>query len=134
MNKDVDKKRKRKTFKSRFISKLKVEVLEDPPRGRKVKLINDFIFYDKAGRSWRAPRGSIVDGASIPRILWRATGSPYVGLYRRASVIHDVYCENKKRSSRDTHRVFYEAMRVDGVPKKKALRMYWAVKTFGPKW
>jgi len=39
------------------------------PDGRTMELLEDFSFVDAKGTSWLAPAGSIVNGASIPRIL-----------------------------------------------------------------
>jgi hypothetical protein len=101
--------------------------------GRSMQLLNDVAFLDNRGRRWQAWKGDIVDGASIPRFFWRFIGSPFVGKYRRASVIHDVYCKTEVVRSPEVHKMFYEAMRHDGVPRVKAYAMWLAVRTFGPR-
>ena len=101
---------------------------------RKMRLIESVSFRDKSGVIWIAHAGDVVDGASIPRFFWRFIGSPFIGNYRRASVIHDVYCQIKVRSSEDTHNVFRDMMEFDGVSGWKARAMYYAVMAFGPKW
>ncbi len=45
-----------------------------------------------------------------------SAGSPFVGDYRRASVIYDVACVERKHSDVAVHLRFYNAMRADGVP------------------
>ncbi len=105
-----------------------------PESPREMELVSPFSFIDKYGFKWFAPCGSIVDGASIPRLFWRFIGSPFVGKYRRASVIHDVYCKTKSMPHKKVHKMFYEAMLADGVSKIKAKQMYLAVKIGGPKW
>lgn len=114
-----------------FIGNFNFQALGD---GRKIKLLNEIIFIDFKGKKWIAPKGHIVDGASIPRNLWSIIGSPLVGKYRIASVIHDVACDGKTQSWQATHRVFYEAMLASGVTKRKAEKMYTAVYNFGPRW
>ncbi len=79
------------------------------------------------------PAGAKTDGASIPRILW-VTYPPFTGKYRLAAVVHDHYCQQRSRRWKDTHKVFYEAMRTSGVPEKTAKVMYGAVYGFGPRW
>lgn len=103
--------------------------------GRKMQLLEDFTFVDAAARRWKAPKGSTIDGASIPRALWWA-GGPYEGQYRDGSVVHDVYCdENPKTATwRAVHRMFYDAMVTSGVEKARALVMYGAVYRHGPRW
>ena len=101
---------------------------------RDMKLIEPVLFTDSKGVGWLAPTGSIIDGASIPRFFWRLIGAPLSGIYRRASVIHDVFCVTKTRPHKEVHKMFYEAMIADNVPKLKAKSMYRAVRMFGPKW
>ena len=60
---------------------------------RDLELTRDFAFVEPTGR-WDAPAGSVVNGASIPSGLRSIIGSPFVGNYRRAAVIHDVYYRN----------------------------------------
>lgn len=107
---------------------------QDDPHGRKMKLEKDFTFIDGAGVKWVASSGRIVDGASIPRIIWPILGGPYEGLYREASVVHDVACEDKTRPWEHVHRMFYEAMLTSGVDSSDAKIMYAAVYHFGPRW
>ena len=118
-------------MKGYFIGDVAVRWLKD---GRKMKLLEDFAFVDSRRKKWLAPKGSIIDGASIPRMLWAVTGSPFVGSYRRASVLHDVACTVRKRAYRRVHKMFYEAMLAGGTPKRQAEQMYLAVSVFGPKW
>jgi len=99
-----------------------------------MRILEDVSFFDSAGKEWKAPAGSIVDGASIPRAFWTAIGSPFVGMYRRASVIHDVACQDRTEPHRAVHDMLFEAMILDGVPLTKARIMHDAVMTTGPKW
>lgn len=101
---------------------------------RDMQLLEEFVFTDPDGKRWIAPEGSIVNGASIPAVLWSSIGPPFVGDYRRASVIHDVACEERREPHDEVHLVFYNAMRADGVGWLKANAMYQAVKRFGPTW
>lgn len=101
---------------------------------RIMRLVHGLCFTDKHWKIWSVRKNSIIDGASIPRILWSVVGSPFVGRYRRASVFHDVYCEKKTESCFETHRMFLELMLEDGVSKYKAYKLYFAVLLFGPKW
>lgn len=102
---------------------------------RDMTLLTDFAFIDSRGVEWRAPAGACIDGASIPEPLWsQLIGTPYIGDYRRASVVHDVACQERTRPHEEVHYMFYEAMLCDGVSPERALLMYTAVRTFGPKW
>ena len=62
-------------------------VAEWMPNGRDMKLREDFAFVDAAGTVWKAPRGAVINGASIPQALWWS-GGPFEGVYRTASVVH----------------------------------------------
>jgi hypothetical protein len=72
-------------------------------------LLESFWYIDPHGRRWEAPKGSVTNGASIPRTLWSAVGSPFTGNYRRASIIHDISIRSPGvlRSEADT--MFYFA-------------------------
>jgi hypothetical protein len=102
--------------------------------GRTMTLERPFAFVGPKCRRWSVPSGAVVDGASIPRILWAAIGGPFEGLYRNASVVHDWYCAVRTEPYRDVHRMFYEGMIAAGVPKWKALGFYWTVLKAGPSW
>jgi hypothetical protein len=114
-----------------FVGTVKTEWIEPD---RKMRLLDDFAYVDPTGVEWTAPKGSIVDGASIPQVLWSVVGSPYTGEYRNASVVHDVACVKRDRAWQDVHRMFYDACRAGGVGEEKAKLMYAAVYHFGPKW
>jgi len=96
-------------------------------------LMHTLEFTCSKGMLWTARTGDHIDGASIPRLLWRVVGSPYSGKYRIASIIHDVYCDSKIRPSPEVHRVFYEMMIASGLSKSKSWIMWLAVRVFGPR-
>lgn len=101
---------------------------------RRMRLEEPFEYIDPSGRRWPVPRGTEVDGASIPYVFWSIIGSPFEGPYRSASVVHDYYCDSRSRPSRVVHRVFYDAMLTSGVGEQRAWLMYEAVARFGPSW
>jgi len=115
-----------------YVGVVTTEWLRD---GRTMKLLNAFAYVDRDGTRWVAPKGSSIDGASIPKALWWS-GGPYEGDYREASVVHDVYCAEAPKTAtwRAVHRMFYEAMMTSGVAKTRALIMYGAVYRHGPRW
>lgn len=83
----------------RFSSGPKVEWLTDGyGPDRNMQLLEDFIYTDPGNKDWKAGKGRIVNGASIPRALWITVGAPYVGDYRKASVVHDTACEDADRA------------------------------------
>lgn len=114
-------------FEGEVITKWDVE-------GRKMILTQPFRYIDPAGGRWHAPKGAVIDGASIPRFAWSIIGGPFEGKYRNASVIHDIACIEKKRPWELVHLTFYYAMRAAGVDSTLASIMYAAVYHFGPRW
>jgi Protein of unknown function (DUF1353) len=115
----------------KFVGTVQAEWLAD---GRQMRLLADFAYVDSRGLRWLAPKGSLVDGASIPRVFWTSIGGPFEGKYRLASVVHDVACREKKQTWRAVHRMFYNASRLAGVDPVQARIMYGAVFHFGPRW
>jgi len=114
----------------RFNSEPVVTMLED---GRNMRLAQPFVYTDPKGLVWEVPAGAKTDGASIPRVLW-LTHPPFTGKYRSAAIVHDHYCQTQARPWRDTHQVFYDAMRTAGVAETTAKVMFGAVYNFGPRW
>jgi hypothetical protein len=111
--------------------KVQAEFLED---GRRMKLLADYTYIDPSDVRWLASRGSVIDGASIPQFLWSFIGGPFEGKYRKASVVHDVACDEKTRDWRLVHRMFHDAMLCSGVVEWKAKVMFAAVFHCGPRW
>lgn len=98
---------------------------------RDMVLLEDFWFIDAKGRRWDAPKGSQVNGASIPRPLWTLVGSPYTGDYRRATIVHDIACEAAVGDDdlrRTADRMFFEACREGGCSLWDATVLYVGVR------
>lgn len=104
------------------------------PDGDRMILEKDFAYVDPKTKRWGAPRGAILDGASIPRALWSLVGSPYRGKYRYASIIHDYHCRIQVESWESVHSCFYYACLAGGTGRALAKILYYGVYHFGPKW
>ena len=117
-----------------FIGDVKVVWDSNTGADRDMTLLDDFAYVDPAGTRWEVPAGTTVNGASIPSVFWSSFGPPFVGDYRRASVVHDHFCVIKTRTAAATHRMFRDACRTGGVGPGKAALMYSAVNVFGPQW
>ena len=102
--------------------------------GRNMTLLSELRYTDPEGVIWIAPAGSVVDGASIPRVLWSLMGGPFEGKYRNASVLHDVAYDQKTRPWKLCDRMFYNAMRCSGVAATEAKTMYYALYRHGRHW
>src|SRR5689334_17241904 len=50
------------------------DVLTKWEPGRPMTLLADFSYLQPDGRAWLAPKGSVIDGASIPQCLWGVPG------------------------------------------------------------
>lgn len=117
-----------------FLGDVKTIWLRDPDDDRNMELIEDFVFVDQSNKQWKSAKGSIINGASIPPAFWTVIGPPFVGNYRRASVVHDTACKEMTEPSDEVHLMFFDAMIADGTGTIKAHAMYQAVKQFGPSW
>jgi hypothetical protein len=95
---------------------------------RTMLLLEDFSFNDPDGRLWSAPKGSVVNGASIPRPLWSTVGSPYTDDYRRASVVHDVACNTAGIIRKEADVMFFHACRAGGCSPAQAKILYAGVR------
>lgn len=93
-----------------------------------MELIEDFSYTDPAGRLWAAPKGSIINGASIPEALWATVGSPHTDDYRRASVVHDVACGTPGVDRKVADRMFRYACLAGGCGRMQANILYAGVR------
>lgn len=121
-----------RVHRAHFDNTVKTEWIEDSPRD--MLLLEAVRFTGSNGKTWTAPAGSVINGANIPRLFWLVVGSPFIGRYRRATVLHDVYCGTMTEPYQAVHRMFYEAMLCDRVDHDRAEVMFKAVWLFGPKW
>ena len=100
----------------------------------KLQLREDFGYEDQAGKLWLARQGQVLDGASIPPAFRDMIGMPFVGDYRRASVVYDYYCHVMSEPWRDVHRMFYDASLTEGVGEVNAKVMYATLYAAGLRW
>jgi hypothetical protein len=110
------------------------EFAEDLPKGY-VRTRSYLGYTCNKGLLWEAKEGTETDGASIPWVWRMIIGQPLDPSYIEAAIIHDTYCNNKKRPSKEVHAVFLE-MLCDSpdVPKWKKKAMGLATRFGGPKW
>lgn len=112
-------------------------VVEFLPDGRKVRIARSFFFVSgRVNRAIHVPEDFICDGASIPPILYVASGGPFVGKHRDAALVHDyLYAEHRAGrpivNKTDADGIFYDAMRASGVNAFHARAKYFAVRLFG---
>ena len=119
-----------------------VWLTEEGSVDRRMRLLRDFFYTDPSMKRWSGPQGSLVDGASIPRALWTIVGSPYTGDYRRASIVHDIACDEAggdQAKRRAADRMFYHACRAGGCSIWQSILLYLGVRigalvTNVPKW
>jgi hypothetical protein len=103
-------------------------LVDDAGADRNMQLLEDFSFTDPNGNVWLAPKGSIINGASIPRPLWSTVGSPYTDDYRRASVVHDVACNTPMVNRKAADEMFFHACRAGGCTPAQARILYVGVR------
>lgn len=120
---------------SKFLTELEVKWL----KGATFELTEDLHYYSATYRGvFVVPAGFTTDFASIPRFAQSIF--PKSGQYNRAAVVHDAgYTGNLRTLTGQrvhlikplTDKLFYEAMRADGVGRLAAKLMYLAVKIGG---
>jgi hypothetical protein len=116
---------------SRFVTSLRIERIEDASAdGRGTWRLIDALLYDSTIAGMLvAPAGFVTDLASVPRMPFAYLLAGGIG--HAAAVIHDwLYCCHRvPRSTADA--VFYEALRVLGVPRWRAWLMWAGVRIGG---
>lgn len=113
----------------KFTGTVKVEWLRSKTNAdREMRLIEEFKYKDPNGVVWTVPAGSIINGASIPRVLW-FLGSPFIGNYREASVVHDYFYHQNDFTRKSVDKMFFNACRAGGLTAADAGAMYFTLRT-----
>ena len=122
------------------------EVTLKEVKGKYLKELVDeqLVFVDSSGEKWIAPKGTLTDGASVPRLALWMTDGRFSEEFLKAAVIHDAYCQTeniercpdqyRKKPWELVHRMFYEACLAGGTSESKAEIMFAAVWLAGPRW
>lgn len=95
---------------------------------RTVITLADLSYTTNEGVTHTVLKGFITDGASIPRIFWSLIGSPFTGLYRKPSLVHDKFYATQKVTRKYADRIFLEGMKDEGVSWWRRKTMYFAVR------
>jgi Protein of unknown function (DUF1353) len=102
---------------------------------RRMRMLERFVFRDRTTNTdWETPKDYCIDGASIPSPLWGLVGSPFVGDYRRATIVHDKACDDANRSPRRhsarlaADKMFFRACIVGGCTVRQSILLYIGVR------
>ena len=100
------------------------------------ELVDPVTYLSPDGRAWTAPAGLLTDWGSVPAVVdWIIPANstkadlPYLFhdlMYYRHRIGKDV-CRDRQ----DADGILYEALRLVGVGRVKALTIYWAVRAAG---
>ena len=118
----------------RFLGRVMVEWLDDDPFIPSMRLLDDFGFQDPSGKTWMAQKGAVLDGRSFPLVFRDLFGVPFLGSYRKSSVLYDHYCRVMTEPWRAVQRMFYSASLTEGVDDSEAKLMYMALYAGGLRW
>ena len=117
-----------------FFGRLSFELIEEIALDHKLRLLADFGFHDENGRVWLAPKGSVLDGWSIPRELRALPGLPLEGEYRKSGALHDFYSNARAGRWQDVHRMLYAASLSEGIAPSEARSLYATIYASGWRW
>lgn len=99
-------------------------------------------FVDGKAHDWNAPKQTLTDGASIPRVFVPVIGDPRTPEFALAAAMHDAYCGIGNESGpayhsatwQEVHRMFYDTLVAGGTGETRAKVMFAAVWLGGPRW
>jgi hypothetical protein len=119
---------------AQFSGRVVLELVEEIAHDHKLRLLEDFAFRDEHGHEWRAPKGALLDGWSIPRELRGLPSLPMESEFRKSAVVHDHFSQAKLARWRDVHRMLYSASVAEGIPPTEAKVLYMTVYASGWRW
>jgi len=90
----------------------------------------DFKFIAN-GLTFIIPAGFVFDGASIPKIFWTITTSPFNPKVMRAACIHDFLYRTHAIPRKQADKLFMQILIEDGMAEESAEVLYSAVRVGG---
>lgn len=118
----------------KFLGSVVAQWVDAEEDHRKMKLLNDFGYVDPNGKIWQVMKGTVIDDSSIPKAVWPQVGSPLIGPYQEAAVIHNHYCKIKKEHWFMVHRMIYDASLTAGLSETEAKVLFAGVFAYGQRW
>lgn len=97
--------------------------------GDKWETGRDLVYYTDT-ETYIVPKGTITDGASIPRFLWSLVGHP-LQEYAPSAVLHDYLYQTGMVPRDVADNIFYNSMAVLNVSWMKRKTLYYGVRLFG---
>lgn len=94
-------------------------------------IVRAALIWDDGKQTVVVPAGFETDLASVPRIAQGVPGFEATGLSRRPAVLHDYLYASGDVPRMEADRLFYVALRAEGVPEPTARIYYRAVRLFG---
>lgn len=91
------------------------------------------VWVQDDGLTLTVPVGFLMNGASIPRMLWAVIGHPLETEFVYPAGLHDWECTTCKTRSPIVHQRFRAALKAEGVPAVRRWAMWAAVRLFGPR-
>ena len=117
-----------------FEGNVVLESVGDDPFVPAFRLGQTLVFRQANGEEWISPSGAIVDGRSVPGVFVQLKGHPFEGNFRKSAVTYDYAVKIKQREWETTLRMFYDALRVEGIVEADAKSMYMILSGAGTRW
>lgn len=117
-----------------FEGKVVLKPVGDDPFVPSFRLQETLLFRQGGGMEWISPEGAIVDGRSVPTLFVQLTGQPFESSFRKSAVTYDHAVKRKHREWELVLRMFYDALRTEGVEEAEAKSMYLVLSGSGTRW
>ena len=109
---------------------LPVEIIELPNGQTGIRLTADILYQHTPIGPVLVPRGFVSDGASMPRIAWRALGHPFDYDYLYEAILHDYLYRYQDVDRATADRVLYIMLKgkISGARRRA---IYWGLRIGG---
>ena len=111
-----------------------MEPVGDDPFVPRFRLLGELRFLQAAGKVWVTPSNAILDGRSMPTLFVLLKGNPLESNYRKSAISYEYAVRSKQQSWQDAQRMFYEAVRVEGIAALDGKVMYMLLRASGSRW
>lgn len=112
----------------RFATPLRIEILS---QGRLARFLEDFVYVAPDGHHWPTPAGFIMDGGSLPRLLWTRFGGPFDGPNIFIGAVHDPRYRFADTTRENADHLLLDVGRCAGFSDEDAMAIYLGVRLGG---
>ena len=99
-----------------------------------IAVTEDLIYKDPDGRMWTLPKGALIRGHSLPRVIWNLNGGLVDQPHSIPLALYEYYVDTMSASWQETQEMLAHALRASGVISEKRTFYNQVTSILGKRW